>query len=356
MRLGPLDLPTDLLLAPMMDVTTPSFRAVLKSWGGIGLIVTPMVFVSQISCAPKTLTPHLELLEQQRPCSVQIVGSGRNEQHIKAAFDFLQSYKFDAIDINAGCPAPHTMHSGGGSAFLKAGEMPRLKNMIEYTLKYSDRPVSLKTRLGYEDPTQIMGIIEEIKGYDLAFLTLHGRTAKQKYSGEANYAQIQKVKEICPFPLVGNGNVVDFASYQKIKAETGCDAVMIGRAAMDNPWIFQQIAALQKDPTNPELLAQHRKSCSIGSLRQYLQEILNQIDQLSRFWNTPRFKLAEIRRLTIWAIKGIPGYKRVREGLSKINNFEHLWTFINSTEFEQKLDFNAAERIDQAESDNFETN
>ena len=332
MRLGSITLPTDLILAPLMDVTTPSFRQLIYDLGGVGMVVTPMLFVPQFVAAPKTILPHLERMEKQRPFSLQIVASGRNPDQIRTTLDYLSAYNFDVLDINAGCPAPHTMKSGGGGSFLREYQqtrsMERLRTVIETCVKYAPTPVSLKTRLGFLRETDFMDFLPLINNSGLEFLTLHGRTIKQKYGGEANYAMIRTVQEKLTIPLVANGDVKDYASYHRIKTETQCDAVMIGRAAMFDPAIFSRIQDAKfavkqgKDPTSPFLFH------SLDTIRTYLLRIEQYIGESSEYWNNERFKLAEFRRLAIWLIKGIPGYKKVRTILSKIMDFTQLKNYL----------------------------
>ncbi len=342
MKLGSIELPTDLLLAPLMDVTTPSFRQLIYDLGGVGMVVTPMVFVQQIALAPKTVLPHLEHIEKQTPAAVQIVASGRNEEHIKKAIDFLSSFEFDILDINGGCPAPHTMKSGGGGALIRdfkcEGNKSRFQKIIESAIKFSSRPVSVKTRLGYEREDEILEFCKMIENCGAEFLTIHGRTVKQKYSGEINFDIIKQIKNSIEIPVVGNGDVIDYESYKKMKEITGCDAVMIGRAAMSDPSIFNRIWEKQKsssrDFESPPFSERH----SIEDVRQYILKNNQFIESSSHFWNTDRFKCAEMRRLGIWFIKGIPGYKKVREKLSKFNVFSDLKSYIFSKSFEE--DFN----------------
>ncbi len=315
-----------------MDVTTPSFRQLIYDLGGVGMVVTPMLFVPQFVAAPKTILPHLERMEKQRPFSLQIVASGRNPDQIRTTLDYLSAYKFDVLDINAGCPAPHTMKSGGGGGLLKEyhmkGSMERLRTVIETCVKYAHTPVSLKTRLGYLHETEILDLLPLINDSGLDFLTLHGRTIKQKYSGEANYSMIRTVQEKLSIPLVANGDVKDYHSYQRIKSETQCDAVMIGRAIMFDPAVFSRIQGAKlaieqgKEPISAPSFH------SLDEIRSYLIQIEQYIGESSKFWNTERFKLAEFRRLAIWLIKGIPGYKKVRAILSKINDFGHLRDYV----------------------------
>ncbi|QEE17312.1 tRNA dihydrouridine synthase [Promethearchaeum syntrophicum] len=339
MKLGSIELPTDLLLAPLMDVTTPSFRQLICDLGGVGLVVTPMVFVQQIALAPKTVLPHLEHIENQSPASVQIVASGRNEEHIKKAIDFLSSFQFDILDINGGCPATHTMKSGGGGAllrdYLREGSISRFQKIIEAAIKYSSRPVSVKTRLGYEKEEEILEICKMIEKSGAEFLTIHGRTVKQKYQSEINFEFIKQVKNTVEIPVVGNGDVVDYESYKNMKDRTGCDAVMIGRAVMADPLVFNKIWQQQKSSKNDFNLPPFTERHSIEKIRQYLLKNHQFIESSSQFWNTERFKLAEMRRLAIWFIKGIRGYKKVRERLSKFNDIHELKSYIFSKSFEE---------------------
>ncbi|MHA1775335.1 MAG: tRNA dihydrouridine synthase [Promethearchaeota archaeon] len=348
MHLGPIEIPTDLVLAPLMDVTTPSLRQLIYDLGGVGLMVTPMLFVQQFVAAPKTIVPHLEHLETQRPAAIQLVTNGKNPEAIRETLDYLSTYKFDVIDINAGCPAPHTMRSGGGGSFLKdlhlTQKTERLERVVKTTLKYSPVPVSLKTRLGFERKTDVLKILPFINQAGLAFLTLHGRTVKQKYSGTANYEVLRTVKEKLKIPLIANGDVSNYSTYKKIKEETNCEVIMIGRAAMFNPSVFTQIQSMKKKANSKYLESENSeayqeeekpKAMSLAQIRQYLFKIEKYIQNSSKFWNNDRFKLAEFRRLAIWWIKGIPGYKHVRMVLSKIHDFQRLRSYIFGEEIEK---------------------
>jgi tRNA-dihydrouridine synthase B len=358
-KLGPIELKTDLLLAPMMDITTPSFRQLIYDVGGAGMMVTPMVFVQQVAQVPKTVLPQLELLESQKPCAIQIVASGRNEAHIRDALDFLNSFKLDMLDINAGCPAAHTMKSGGGGALIRdyyREEKPsRLEKIISSVLKYSDTPVSVKTRLGYSRNDEILEMAQMVNKSGAAFLTIHGRTVGQKYGGVVDLEILKKVKDSISIPLIGNGDVVDYDTYKSMKDITGCDAVMIGRAATFDPAIFlkiqhQKILAQNQSDTDISEKIKDKSNIStengmklnllsstntISKVRYYLHRDLEIVSRLSRFWNKDRFALAEMRRLGIWLIKGIKGYKKVRERLSKIPDIDSMKNYLFGDEIEK---------------------
>ncbi len=195
-------MPTDLILAPMMDVITPSFRQLIRDYGGVGLIVTPMVFVQQIAFSPKTVAPLLETVEHERPAGIQIVASGRNDDFLKKTLEFLESYQFDVLDINAGCPAFHTMKSGGGGSLIKDLSDGRLQNILNLTTKFSSYPVSLKTRLGYDNDTTIFEVSKMAENAGMAYLTIHGRMVSQNYGGTVNIERIAEVKQQLNIPVV----------------------------------------------------------------------------------------------------------------------------------------------------------
>lgn len=339
MKLGPLELETDLILAPLMDVMTPSFRQLIRHFGGVGFIVTPMVFVQQFAMAPKTVAPHLETIEKERPCAVQIVASGKNEDNVRMAVEFLDTYKFDVIDINAGCPARHTMSSGGGGNLIRNLKDGRLQKIIELVHKFSSKPVSVKTRLGFDDDTTVFETAKLVERLGAIFLTVHGRTVKQEYRDIVNLNRIREVKAQISIPVIGNGDIVDYSSYQRMKSESQCDAVMIGRAAMGDPAIFSRIRA--------QALAVHQGITStvneelyipkLNEVREHLRFVERTIDGLSSYWNNDRFRLAELRRLAIWFIKGIPGHKKARVVISKLQDLNELRNFVYGPEIEKIL-------------------
>jgi tRNA-dihydrouridine synthase B len=193
-QLGPLKLDTDLLIAPLMDVTTPSFIMLCKHYGGVGQYTMPMVFINQIVAAPKTVRPYAEFVESNRPSSLQIVGSGKSIEDIERAIDILNSYNFDMIDINCGCPARHTCNSGGGASLMKSHRYKDLQTIIRTTIKTSNKPVSVKIRIGWDSEDGLKETVKMIEDEGASFITVHGRLAKQGYSGIVNLDAIKLVK------------------------------------------------------------------------------------------------------------------------------------------------------------------
>jgi nifR3 family TIM-barrel protein len=328
MRLGPLELDTNLIMAPMMDVTLPPVQEISRHYGGVGLVITPMLFVNQIHSAPKTVIPILEYLEKQRPIGIQIVASGRDPIPLKSTIDLLNSFDFDLIDINSGCPARHTCNSGGGCNLIRSIEDDRLKFIVEYCVKHSDKPVSVKTRLGWENSDKCVEIAQLIESWGPVLLTIHGRTGKQGYSGKVDYASIKSIKEALKIPVVGNGDITNHETYDLMK-ETGVDGMMIGRALMNNPKIFSIIHEYSK---NGDIF---NYSPNVALMREYLSFLDSYINSMPRFWNNPRFKSGLYRRMLIGYSKGIPNYRKIRVVLSQMKTHEEMQDFINGSEIEQ---------------------
>ncbi|MHA1897267.1 MAG: tRNA dihydrouridine synthase [Promethearchaeota archaeon] len=365
LRLGRLRLKNDLILAPMMDVTTPSYISLIKYYNGLGLYILPMVFVNQIVAAPKTIRPWLEYAEEERPSGVQIVASGKSVEQIEMAMDILNSYEFDIIDINCGCPAKHTTRSGGGASLLKPHRFNDLQTLIKTTQNRSNKPVSIKIRIGWDSKEGLPELIRLINDFGLEYITVHGRYARQGYSGSVDYDAIKLVKDISNIPVIGNGDVCNYSSYKFMKDYTKVDAVMIGRASMGHPKIFSEIyqqILLEKSkskspysdpklPDNKNIKEMHeatspnprstKKALAENCPRinkpeevlEYAHKLLEIIDKMDKFWSNNRFKLVELRRNIIWALKGMNNSARVRERIAKTRELEDLLAYINSEEF-----------------------
>ncbi len=327
MKLGSLDLKTNLLMAPMMDVTFPPVQELCRKYGGVGIVVTPMIFVNQIHRAPKTVKPILEFVEHQRPIGVQIVASGRDIEALTSTIDILNSYKFDFVDINAGCPARHTCGSGGGCNLIRTIDDGRLQTIVEFAVKHSDKPVSVKTRLGWSSADNCVEIAKKIESWNPEFLTIHGRIGTQGYTGTVDHQSIKKIKESLRIPVVGNGDIVDIPSFQKMK-ETGVDAMMIGRALTHNPKIFSIIHEFETEGKVQEYKP------SISLVREYGEFLEQYVNGMPMYWNNPRFKTGLFKTTVIGFIKGLPNYKRMRIKISMMKTHDEILSFIRSSEIE----------------------
>ncbi len=338
-KLGPLTLSTDLLLAPMMDVTTPSYVQMIQYYGGMGFYSMPMVFINQISQAPKTIRPVLEFAEKNTPSSVQICGSGKSYETIKDALEILNSYNFSVIDINSGCPARHTCNSGGGASLMKPHRFNDLQYLIQSTLRLSNKPVSVKIRTGWDTKEGFEHIVKMVENEGAAFLTVHGRLAKQGYSGVVDIESIKLAKKIVNIPVVGNGDVFNSNTYELMKKITNVDAIMIGRAAMGFPTTFRDSLKVPTTFVNATIeefyqeLNVNREPNAPILIQGHMRILLDSIEQLGKYYNNDKFKLVELKRNAIWMMKGAYNCAKIREKIGKIKKLSELLDYIFSSRF-----------------------
>ena len=228
-----------LLLAPMEDVSDPPFRAVCKAQGADVMYTEFISSEGLIRDAAKS-TQKLDIFEYERPIGIQIFGS--NIDSMKQATEIASSANPDIIDINYGCPVKKVACKGAGAGILQ--DIPKMVEMTAEIVKSTNLPVTVKTRLGWDDKTKyIEEVAERLQDVGIQALSVHGRTRKQMYKGEADWTLIGNIKNNprVTIPIFGNGDI-DSPEKAKLYKETyGVDGIMIGRATIGNPWIFNEI-------------------------------------------------------------------------------------------------------------------
>ncbi len=246
MRIGSIELGTrPLLLAPMEDVSDPPFRALCKRYGA-DVVYTEFISSGGLVHEAEDSLMKLDIRENERPVGIQIFGGDIDQ--VKSATDIVDRVQPDIIDINFGCPVRKVVCKEAGAGILR--NLPKMEKITRTVVNATKRPVTVKTRLGWDDSSiDIVNVARMLEECGIQALAVHARTRKQMYSGEARWQYLREIREagLQRIPLIGNGDALKPESVLQMFEETGVDAVMIGRGAIGNPWIFKRAKALIED-------------------------------------------------------------------------------------------------------------
>lgn len=253
LKIGNVILDSPVILAPMAGVTDLPFRLLCRRKGA-GLLCMEMVSAKAIFYHNRNTEALLEIHPEETPVSLQLFGS--EPKLMGEMAKRIEERPFSILDINMGCPVPKVVNNGEGSALMKN---PRLAGEImTAVVKATEKPVTVKIRKGFdEEHINAVELAKIAEDSGVAAIAVHGRTREQYYSGAADWEIIRQVKEAVSIPVIGNGDVTDAYSAERMLTQTGCDGIMVGRAARGNPWIFRQIDEYLSNgavprPVNPE--------------------------------------------------------------------------------------------------------
>ena len=310
-KIGNVEIKNKVVLAPMAGISNSAYRTIIKEMGA-GLIVAEMVSDKAIMYGSKKTVDMLYMTDLERPISQQIFGSDK-ESFIIAAKYIYENMKPDIIDINMGCPVPKVaISSQAGSALLK--DPDKVYEIVKSVVESVPIPVTVKIRSGWDEKNiNAKEIAKVIEKAGASAITVHPRTRKQGYSGKADWNIIKEVKESVNIPVIGNGDIITCYDAKRMLDETGCDAIMIGRGVLGNPWLIKECVDYLEKGIEPKEVSIEEK---IDMIKRHLNLLIE----------TKPYKVAilEIRSHAAWYLKGLPGTKELKQEIFKSNTQEEL--------------------------------
>ena len=315
-KIGNVEIKNQVVLAPMAGISNTAYRQIIKEMGA-GLIFAEMVSDKALVYGSEKTFDLLKMSDMERPIAQQIFGSDV-DSFVKAAKLVEDKMHPDIIDINMGCPVPKVaIKSQAGSALLKNPD--KIKEIVSAVVKAVSVPVTVKIRSGCDansvNAVEVAKVIEEAGA---SAITVHGRTRAQGYSGNADWNIIKQVKEMVSIPVIGNGDVTSAEKAKEMLDFTGCDAVMIGRGVLGNPWLIKECVSYLESGIIPPKPSAREK---IEMLKRHYQLLVDSTSE--------KQAILEIRTHALWYIKGMPKSAYIKNEICKTKNSEDLFKILN---------------------------
>ncbi|QJA09724.1 tRNA dihydrouridine synthase DusB [Romboutsia sp. CE17] len=309
MKIGNVELKNKVFLSPMAGVTDLPFRLICKEQN-CGMLYTEMINAKALCYDDENTKKMLKIEEEEHPVAVQIFGS--DPEFMGRAAEIMNQYPNEILDINMGCPAPKVVKNGDGSALMKNPKLA--EEVLKSVVKHSTKPVTLKIRKGWDDNSiNAVEIAKIAEASGISALAIHGRTREQYYSGKADWDIITDIKNAINIPVIGNGDVFTVEDARNMLDKTGCDAIMIGRGAQGNPWIFKRInhymetGDILPEPTLEEKIRIAKKHLNLA------------VEEHGEY-----VAVREMRKHIAWYLKGLKGSAKVRDEINKITSYEEV--------------------------------
>ncbi|MFN8296563.1 MAG: tRNA dihydrouridine synthase DusB [Chitinophagales bacterium] len=305
-----------LLLAPMEDVSDPPFRFVCKKYGA-DLMYTEFISSEGLIRHAAKSVQKLDIYDYERPIGIQIFG-GEEDAMVQSA-QIVEQANPNLIDINYGCPVNKVVCKMAGAGILQ--DIPKMVRLTEQVVKATNLPVTVKTRLGWDDNTKnIVEVAERLQDIGIKALSIHGRTRKQMYKGEADWTLIAKVKENprMQIPIFGNGDIDSPQKALEYKNKYGVDGIMIGRAAIGAPWIFNQVKAFLFEG---KIIDEPGIEEKIVTVKTHLQKSIE--------WKGKSLGVLEMRQHYSNYLRGLPNIKPYRTRLVMTNDIDEIFSILD---------------------------
>ncbi|MEG0470432.1 MAG: tRNA dihydrouridine synthase DusB [Longicatena sp.] len=319
-KIGPIEIPNQVVIAPMAGISNPAFRVICKEFGA-GLIYTEMVSDKALYYDNEKTIGMTNVEESEHPLTMQIFGHDI-ETMVFAAKLLDQKTDCDIIDINMGCPVTKIIKSNAGSALMK--DIEHAIAMTKAVVESVSKPVTVKMRIGWDmDQINCVELAKGLEAVGVAGIAVHGRTRKQMYEGHADWSYIKLVKDAVKIPVMGNGDIRSGEDAKRMLEETGCDAVMVGRGVLGDPWLIKDIATYLETGKHMEPVTLQEKFTMARLHAKRLCDLKGEI-----------VGIREMRGHAAWYVKGLPKSHRLKDELTKMDTYEQLEQILDRYEAE----------------------
>lgn len=314
-KIADIEIANQVVIAPMAGVSNIAFRTIMKEFGA-GLIYAEMVSDKALTFRNEKTHHMIKVLDEEKPLALQVFG-GDLETIVEGAKIIDEESNCDIIDLNMGCPVSKIVKSDAGAKLLL--DPQKIYDIVKAVVDVVQKPVTVKMRIGWDEHTiyavEIAQLCEKAGAKAIA---VHARTRKQMYSGKADWSYIKQIKDAVSIPVIGNGDVLTPEDAKRMLDETGCDAVMIGRGVLGNPWLVEQTIQYLETGTYVDAVSDEEK----------LYRIVNHMDRLIDL-KGEKIALLEMRGHAAWYVKGMKGATFVRRELSNVSTRKQLMEIIN---------------------------